>query len=339
MLSNTKLQSIGYLHQKHSIGISINTNKETNADELMKYADIALSKAKEKGRNTYQFYSSAMEYGTLNRLTLESELRIAIQRNEFELFYQPQVNIQTGELIGLEGLIRWNHPIKGMIYPDAFIPLAEENGMILPIGEKVIEWACQQNIAWQHAGLPKFPISVNLSVKQFMQPNIVERITDILDNTGLDPKYLELEITESLTLDVDYAEKVLNELKMLGVLICIDDFGKGYSSLHYLKRYPISRIKIDRSFVRDIMVDQNDAQIVLTIIAMSRHLNMKVIAEGVENIEQLRFLGNNDCMDIQGYLISQPISASDFEAWWADWRLGYRNYPEVNSSISLRSME
>ena len=327
------------MHITLSIGISINTNKETNADELMKYADIALSKAKEKGRNTYQFYSSAMEYGTLNRLTLESELRIAIQRNEFELFYQPQVNIQTGELIGLEGLIRWNHPIKGMIYPDAFIPLAEENGMILPIGEKVIEWACHQNIAWQRAGLPKFPISVNLSVKQFMQPNIVERITDILDNTGLDPKYLELEITESLTLDVDYAEKVLNELKMLGVLICIDDFGKGYSSLHYLKRYPISRIKIDRSFVRDIMVDQNDAQIVLTIIAMSRHLNMKVIAEGVENIEQLRFLGNNDCMDIQGYLISQPISASDFEAWWADWRLGYRNYPEVNSSISLRSME
>ena len=194
-------------------------------------------------------------------------------------------------------------PNEGDGYTRFLHTLLEESGLIIPVGEKVIEWACRQNVAWQNEGLPKFPVAVNLSVKQFLQPGIVDRIQDILLETGLEPAYLELEITESVTLDVEYAENILNELQELGVLISIDDFGTGYSSLRYLKRFPISRLKIDRSFVRDIMVDQNDAQIVQTIIAMARHLNMNVIAEGVETDEQLNYLRRHQCMEIQGYHI------------------------------------
>jgi diguanylate cyclase (GGDEF)-like protein/PAS domain S-box-containing protein len=309
----------GYnLHITLSIGISVNTNREIDADEMMKHADLALSKAKEMGRNTFQFYTDSMERGTLNRLTLETDLRAAIQRDEFELHYQPQVDITTGEVVGMEGLIRWNHPSKGVVMPDAFISTIEENGMIIPIGERVIELACRQNAAWQHAGLPKFPISVNLSFKQFLHPSIVERIRDILHETGLEPAYLELELTENVTLDDNYAEVVLSRLKKLGVKICIDDFGTGYSSLHYLKRFPISRLKIDRSFVRDIMIDQNDAQIVQTIIAMARHLRIDVIAEGVETKEQLDFLKAHNCMEIQGYYFSRPLAVQGIEAWMKD---------------------
>ncbi|MEX2415536.1 MAG: EAL domain-containing protein [Paenibacillaceae bacterium] len=302
-----------------SIGISVNINRQTNADEMLKNADIAVSRAKEMGRNSSQFYTISMEQGTLDRLKLESDLRLAMQRGEFELYYQPQVDIFTGEIIGMESLVRWNHPSKGIVTPDMFIPSLEDSGLILSVGEKVIEWACRQNVAWQNAGLPKFSIAVNLSVKQFLQPGIVDRIRDILLETGLEPCYLELEITESVTLDVDYAEIVLDELQRLGVRISIDDFGTGYSSLRYLKRFPISRLKIDRSFVRDIMVDQNDAQIVQTIIAMARHLNMNVIAEGVETVEQLNYLRRHNCMEIQGYHISPPLPAKDITMWMRSW--------------------
>jgi diguanylate cyclase (GGDEF)-like protein/PAS domain S-box-containing protein len=307
------------LHITLSIGISMNTNREISADDMMKNADIAVSRAKEMGRNTTQFFTASMEESTLDRLKNESDLRLAIQRDEFELFYQPQVDLFTGEIVGMESLLRWNHPTKGMITPDAFIPLLEESGLIIPVGEKVIEWACRQNVRWQNEGSPKFPIAVNLSMKQFLQPNIIDRIHDILIETGLDPSYLELEITETVTLDVEYAEKILNELQKLGVGISIDDFGTGYSSLKYLKRFPISRLKIDRSFVRDIMVNQNDAQIVQTIIAMARHLNMSVIAEGVETDEQLNFLRRHQCMEIQGYHISRPLPVLAITKWISNW--------------------
>ncbi len=298
-----------------SIGIAMNGQQHTDADELMKFADIALSRAKELGRNNYQFYSVAMERGTLDRLTLEAELRKAIQNQEFELYYQPQMNSLTGECIGVEGLIRWNHPKRGLIMPGEFIALAEENGMIIPIGDSVIEAACRQAVAWHRAGLPEFPVSVNLSVRQFLQPNLTERIRQILEETGLRPDLLELEITESVNSDSDYAGEVFHELKELGVEICIDDFGTGYSSLSYLRRFPISRLKIDRSFVRDIMTDRNDAQLVETIIAMARHMGLKVIAEGVENEDQLRFLEQHQCFDIQGYVYSKPMNASMLADW------------------------
>lgn len=297
-----------------SIGISVNEDIEIDADHLMKCADIALSRAKEI-RNNHQFYSSSMEVGTLDRLTMESDLHSAIQKEEFVLYYQPQVNIVSGDIIGVEGLIRWNHPDRGLVLPGEFISVAEENGMITLIGEQVIEMACKQAVQWQKEGMPHIPVSVNISVRQFLQPNLAQRISEILTQTGLPAHLLELEITESVTSDVEYAQKVLDELKQLGVEICIDDFGTGYSSLSFLRKFPISRLKIDRSFVRDIMNDRSDAQIVETIIAMSRHLNMKVIAEGVENKEQLLFLEKQQCYEAQGYLFARPMPGDQLPEW------------------------
>lgn len=302
-----------------SIGAAMNEKPGVDADSLMKHADIALSKAKELGRDTYQFYNETMAQGTLDRLTLEADLRAALQRHEFELYYQPQVNIVTGEVIGVEGLIRWNHPDKGLVMPGEFIGLAEENGMIVPIGEFVVAEACKQAVRWKREGLPAVPVSVNLSLRQFLQPNLTSRIAQILRETGMEPDHLELEITESVTSDVQYAERVLQGLKKLGVRICIDDFGTGYSSLNYLRRFPISRLKIDRSFVRDVMSDQQDAQIVETIIAMARHLNLKVIAEGVESEEQKQFLVHHQCHEAQGYLYAKPMPATAFATWLAEW--------------------
>lgn len=300
-----------------SIGAAINEKAGIDADTLMKRADIALSRAKEMGRDTFQFYSESMEQGTLDRLTLEADLRAALQRHEFELYYQPQINIVTGEVIGVEGLIRWNHPERGLVMPGEFIGLAEENGLIVPIGEFVVAEACRQAVRWKRQGLPPLPVSVNLSLRQFLQPNLAGRIAQILRETGMDPERLELEITESVTSDVQYAQRMLQNLKKLGVQICIDDFGTGYSSLNSLRRFPISRLKIDRSFVRDVMNDQQDAQIVETIIAMARHLNLKVIAEGVENEEQERFLKQHACHEAQGFLYGKPMPAGAFAEWWA----------------------
>lgn len=300
-----------------SIGAALNEKPGVDADTLMKRADVALSRAKEMGRDTYQFYMESMEQGALDRLTLETHLRSALLRNEFELYYQPQVNIVTGEVVGAEGLLRWNHPERGIIMPQEFIGLAEETGLIVPIGEFVVAEACRQAVRWREQGLPCLPISVNLSLRQFLQPNLAERIEQILRETGMEPYRLELEITESATSDVQYAKRVLQNLTKLGVQICIDDFGTGYSSLNYLRRFPISRLKIDRSFVRDVMNDQQDAQIVKTIIAMARHLNLKVIAEGVENEDQQRFLEQHQCHEAQGYLYGKPMPAAEFAAWLA----------------------
>lgn len=320
----------GYmLHISISVGIAISGHGEYDPDKLISRSDIALSKAKESGRGMFLFYNEAMDRGTLDRLTLESDLRAALQRDEFMLYYQPQVDIETGRLIGMEALIRWKHPEKGMIMPSEFIALAEENGLIVPIGEKVIVEACRQNAAWQQAGLPPIPVSVNLSVRQFLQPNLVEWLAGVLRETGLAPCYLELEITESVTLDVDYAEQALEALARLGVQISIDDFGTGYSSLSYLRRFPISRLKIDRSFVRDILDDQNDAQIVQTIIAMSRHFNMKVIAEGVETEQQLKYLQQHGCDEAQGYLFGHPAPPQTFAAEAYGWRQAAAGAPEL----------
>jgi EAL domain-containing protein (putative c-di-GMP-specific phosphodiesterase class I) len=254
-----------------------------------------------------------MKSVSINRLRLENELRRALVNEEFVLYYQPQVDIGSGRIVGVEALIRWNHPDKGMVMPNHFIPLAEESGLIVPIGEWVLRAACKQNKTWQSEGYAPIPISVNLSMRQFFQHNLKGKIRHVLEQTELDPQYLELEITESMTMDVDHAIQSLLELKELGVNVSIDDFGTGYSSLYYLKKFPIDKLKIDRSFVRDIMVDPNDAAIVATIIAMTHHLNLKVIAEGVETEDQLKFLYQNRCNEVQGYWFSPPVDRLELE--------------------------
>lgn len=302
------------VHVTASIGVAVLSEEENDADALTKCADIALTRAKDKGKNNVQVFHTSMKTVSLKRLTLESELRKALNQNEFELKYQPQMDIKTGAIVGFEALIRWNHPEKGLIPPMDFIPFTEESGMIIPIGEWVLQEACRQNKLWQNQGLAHVPVSVNLSTRQFLQYNLRDKVAEVLHSTGLDPAYLELEITESSTMDVDYATGLLLELKSLGVKISIDDFGTGYSSLSYLKRFPIDKLKIDQSFVRDIMTDPNDAAIVASIISMTRHMNLKVIAEGVETEEQLGFLHHNHCNEIQGYWFSPPLSAEQAEA-------------------------
>ncbi|NOU92236.1 EAL domain-containing protein [Paenibacillus sp. LMG 31456] len=301
------------LHITASIGVAILSQEEEDAASLTKCADIALSLAKEKGKNNYQVFNTEMKTISLKRLTMENELRKAILQNELILHYQPQMDIISGNIVGFEALIRWSHPEKGMISPMDFIPFAEESGLIVPIGEWVLQEACRQNKLWQEQGYPHMTVSVNISTRQFLQPNLCAQVADVLKSTGLDSSYLELEITESSTMDVDYAIGVLLELKELGIKISIDDFGTGYSSLSYLKRFPIDKLKIDQSFVRDIMTDPNDAAIVASIIAMTRHMNLKVIAEGVETEEQLGFLHLNNCNEIQGYFFSRPLPAEQLE--------------------------
>lgn len=297
-------------HLTASIGISMNNELHDDAKLLIKKADIALSLVKNKGKNNYKLYSSDMTSQSLERLTLQHDLRKAMLDGEFVLHYQPQIKMQTGQIVGAEALIRWNHPTRGLVPPDVFIPLAEENGLIVPIGEWVLEEACRQNKAWQDAGLPSIPISVNLSMRQFLLQNLNEKVDIVLKKTGLDAKYLDLEITESMTMDVEYASNCLMELRKLGVGISIDDFGTGYSSFSYLKDFSINRLKIDRSFVRDIMLDPSAAAIVASIIAMAHNLNLQVIAEGVESEEQVHFLKEHLCDEIQGYYYSPPVPVS-----------------------------
>ncbi|MDF2958793.1 MAG: hypothetical protein K0S39_528 [Paenibacillus sp.] len=302
------------LHITASIGVAILSKEEEDAAALTKCADIALSRAKEKGKSNYQVFNSDMKSVSLRRLTMENELRKALQQKELLLHYQPQMDIVSGNIVGLEALVRWRHPERGMVSPKDFIPFAEESGLIVPIGEWVLQEACRQNKIWQTQGYLHVPVSVNISTRQFLQPNLCVQIAEVLESTGLDPAYLELEITESSTMDVDYAIGLLLELKALGVKISIDDFGTGYSSLSYLKRFPIDKLKIDQSFVRDIMTDPNDAAIVASIIAMTRHMNLKVIAEGVETEEQIGFLHSNHCNEIQGYYFSPPLAAVQLES-------------------------
>ncbi|MFD2671403.1 putative bifunctional diguanylate cyclase/phosphodiesterase [Marinicrinis sediminis] len=299
------------IHITASIGVSIYMGDATT-EVLMKQADLALSRAKEQGRNNVQFYHSNLNYRSIERLNLEGELRMALHQNQFELYYQPQMDIRGGDIVGMEALIRWRHPERGMVSPGTFIPLAEETGFIVEIGEWVIREACRQNRQWQENGFPKIPVSVNLSVRQFLQQNLKQKVANILKETGLEPQYLALEITESMTLDVDYATNCLIELKSLGLLINMDDFGTGYSSLSYLKKFPINKLKIDRSFVRDLMEDPSDAAIVSTIISMAHHMKLKVIAEGVETIEQLDYLNANHCNEVQGFYFSPPLPADEF---------------------------
>jgi EAL domain-containing protein (putative c-di-GMP-specific phosphodiesterase class I) len=246
-------------------------------------------------------------------LTLETDLRKALENNELILHYQPQMCIKSGKILGAEALIRWNHPKLGVIYPDKFIHLAEETGLISQIGEWVIKQACIQNKKWQDSGMEPIRVAVNLSTQQFVKQNLGSFVQEALHETGLNPKYLVLEITESMAMDFDYSLKVLRHLKSIGVAISIDDFGTGYSSLNYLKKFPIDYLKIDRSFVRDIIEYKNDVNIVKDIITLAHNLDLEVIAEGVETKEQFDFLKRYNCDEIQGYFISIPIDAEQLE--------------------------
>jgi diguanylate cyclase (GGDEF)-like protein/PAS domain S-box-containing protein len=296
-----------------SIGISVYPNDGPDAQTLVKNADAAMYRAKDLGKNNYQFFKADMNTRAFERLTLENNLRRALERNEFELHYQPQVDLATGQVVGAEALIRWRHPELGLVSPDRFIPIAEETGMILPIGEWVLRTACVQNKAWQDAGLPHLHVAVNLSGRQFKQKNLIAMIELILAETGLDAEHLELEITESVIMD-QAAETIaaIGDMRMLGLRLSIDDFGTGYSSLSYLKRFPIDNLKIDRSFVRDITTDQDDAAIVKAVIALAHSLKLMVIAEGVETAAQFDFLREQGCDEIQGYYFSRPLEAADF---------------------------
>lgn len=297
-----------------SIGVAVYPNDGCCADELTKHADIAMYRAKELGRNSYQFYTASMNERTLERLQIEADLRHALERNEFVLHYQPQVNLATGAMSGMEVLLRWEHPVLGMIPPSRFIGLAEEMGLIIPIGDWVLRSACRQTKAWQRDGMPSLRVAVNLSARQFTQKGLVQTVADILDETGLDAACLELELTESMVMsDVDNAITILRNLKNLGVHIAIDDFGTGYSSLSYLRRFPIDVLKIDQSFVRDITLEKDDAAIVVSIISLAHSLRLSVIAEGVETAEQLAFLRSHGCDEAQGYFFSRPVGALEFE--------------------------
>jgi diguanylate cyclase (GGDEF)-like protein len=296
-----------------SIGISLYPADGEDVETLIKNADTAMYQAKERGKNNFQFYSSNLNGISIRKMELENGLRKALEKNQLMLHYQPQVSLTTGELVGIEALIRWQHPERGLIPPSEFIPLAEETGLIVPIGKWVLREACKQRKAWETIGFHGFPIAVNVSVRQFEDDDLIEYIAALLAEIGLDGIRLELEITESIMQNLENSTIILNQLKELGVLLSIDDFGTGYSSLSYLKHLPIDKIKIDKSFVDDIICHSNQGIMVKTIIDMGLNLNFAVIAEGIETDEQLRFLKENECKIGQGYFFSKPIPADQMD--------------------------
>jgi diguanylate cyclase (GGDEF)-like protein/PAS domain S-box-containing protein len=298
-----------------SLGISMFPEHGADSETLIKNADVAMYSAKDRGRNNFQFFTADMNAQALERLTLEGGLRLALERQEFFLLYQPQMNIATGEIVGLEALLRWQHPDLGLVPPDQFIRIAENSGLIIPIGEWVLRTACTQARKWQQEGLEAVSVAVNVSAVQFRQGSFPGTIRTVLDETGLAPEYLELELTESLLLsNADVMFSVMRQLMTMGLSLAIDDFGTGYSSLSYLKQFPVSKLKIDRSFVRDVAVNADDAAIATAIISMAKSLNLKVIAEGVENEAQMSFLRERQCDEIQGYYFSKPLPAEEVAA-------------------------
>lgn len=301
------------LHTTASIGVAIYPDAPLSMEKLLVYADNAMYQAKVQGKNRFVVHTSELSDEMIAESVLEMELRHAIEHNEFVLHYQPQIHNVSGKLIGFEALIRWQHPRLGLLAPGHFIKLAEENGLITQIGEWVVNEACLQNKKWQDAGMTPVKISVNLSTQQFLTRNLISFVEEVLERTGLDPKYLVVEITENMAMEYDYSILVLKQLKNLGVGISIDDFGTGYSSLNYLKNFPIDYIKIDKSFVSELMKSENDAIIVVAIITLAHNLHLDVIAEGVETEEQLDFLKSHDCDITQGFLFSKPLPAAEIE--------------------------
>jgi len=296
-----------------SVGVALYPQDAKDPEALMKSAEIAMYRAKESGRNTYQLYTSEMQAKITERLVIEGKLRRALERGELALHFQPQVDLRTNRIFGCEALLRWNQADLGMVSPAKFIPLAEETGLIVPIGEWVIRMACLQNKAWQIAGLPAIAIAVNISARQFREKNLLQVVEKILAETGLDSTQLELEVTESVIMhDVQHVIATLQAFKNIGVKLSVDDFGTGYSSLSYLKRFPVDRLKIDQSFVRDITANADDPAIAQAVITLGHTMDMRVIAEGVEKQDQLDFLRKNHCDEMQGYLFGKPMPGDEF---------------------------
>jgi len=313
-----------------SLGISIFPEHGADSETLIKHADAAMYSAKDYGRNNFQFFTADMNAQAVERLTLENGLRLALDKKELSLVYQPQLDIATGKISELEALLRWHHPDLGLVPPDKFIRIAENSGLIMQIGEWVLRAACSQARKWQDEGLSAVPVAINVSAVQFRQQGFCELVRKVLRETGLAPHYLELELTESLLLaNADVNLSVLQELKAMGLSLAIDDFGTGYSSFSYLKRFPVSKLKIDRSFVRDVAVNPDDAAITTAIISMAKSLNLKVIAEGVENEAQMSFLRAHQCDEIQGYYFSKPLTvdqiADKLRAEHSDEHVGARS--------------
>ena len=313
------------LHISPSIGISLFPDDAGDIDALVRNADAAMYQAKENGRSSYQFFTQEMNSRAYERLSLESSLRLAIQRNEFVLHYQPQIDLQGGRIVGVEALLRWHSPGMEPVPPAVFVPVLESSGMIGEVGEWVLREACRQNRAWQSQGLPKMPVAVNLSAIQFNRRNMADMIAGILSDTGLDAPYLELEFTESAVMrDTRDIGNTIRRLGELGVRLALDDFGTGYSSLSYLRRFHLDKIKIDQSFVRDLSLDPDDAAITVAIIGMAQNLKVAVVAEGVETREQGEFLRNHGCDAMQGFYFSKPLTAEAFAALLrSDYRLGF----------------
>ncbi|MBT3372099.1 MAG: EAL domain-containing protein [Rhodospirillaceae bacterium] len=295
-----------------SIGIALFPDDAESADDLMRLSDAAMYQAKQIGGEGYQFYRPDMNSSALRRIGLGVALQRAIRHDEFELHYQPQIDLNNGEIVGLEALVRWNHPERGMIPPDQFIPLAEELGLMTPLGNLILGLACNQIAEWQRLEMPVLRVAVNLSAHQFNQDDLLEHVQDWIDKTGVDAALLEVELTESSIMqDPEAAAGILGRLSDAGVRVTIDDFGTGYSSLAYLKRFPLDALKIDRSFVRDVTHDASDGAIVRTVIALAQHLGLQVVAEGVETEEQLEFLRANSCQFAQGFYFSPPVPADE----------------------------
>ncbi|WP_250658057.1 putative bifunctional diguanylate cyclase/phosphodiesterase [Alkalimarinus coralli] len=300
-----------------SIGITLAPNDSQEVDTLMKNADLALYHAKERGRDGYYFFTEELNTNALKLLHIEQELRHALQMDEFTILYQPQVCLKTGSIMSVEALIRWHHPIRGEVSPDDFISIAEETGLIVQIGEWVLRNACMQTKMLQQLTGQKIKVAVNLSSRQFSDPSFEQVISEVIASSGLEPKYLELEVTESMLMNnIDRVIEQLNRIKSSGITITIDDFGSGYSSLSYLKKLPVDILKVDRQFVRDIPEDLNDMEITSAIIAIAHKLNLKVIAEGVENIDQRDFLVINKCDYAQGYYFSKPLTFEDLYSFF-----------------------
>jgi len=303
---------------KGNVNIGIAYNEENcSAEQFLMHAQLAMREASQIPQR-FLFYKQHMSTGVTERILLEQELHIALDQQQFYLDYQPQINLRTGKIESVEALVRWHHPVRGFVPPDTFIDIAEESGLIIPLGKWILEKACLQAKEWEAQGLPKMKVAVNLSLGQLFQQDLVQMVKEILQQSNLEPRYLQLEITESMTMNIDQMTQLLHELKALGIQIAVDDFGTGYSSLSYLKDFPIDCLKIDRAFVHNIQHDPNDEALVSMILSMAKHLRLKVVAEGIEEVAQLAFLIAGDCDYIQGYLFSKPISAEQFTATFKD---------------------
>ncbi|MGC1688256.1 MAG: EAL domain-containing protein [Candidatus Acidiferrales bacterium] len=301
------------LHVTTSIGVSVYPDDGLDAETLIKNADTAMYQAKENGRQSYQFFKPSMNVRAVERQSIEENLRRALERQEFTLHYQPKINLVRGEITGAEALLRWTHPVRGPVSPAQFIPVAEDCGLILPIGKWVLREACRQVRAWQDAGLSPGTIAVNISAMEFRDDKFLNGVFEVLSDTGLDPKSLELELTESVLMKrAEATESILKTLRERGVQVAVDDFGTGYSSLSYLRRLPIDALKIDQSFVRQITTDPDETTIVTAVIGMGRNLKLRVVAEGVETQQQLAFLQAHECDEAQGYYFSRPVLPQQF---------------------------